>query len=312
MKNEKPLLTVCIPTYNRLDNLKVSLKNILDSDKTNFSVLVSDNASTDGTWEYLKTIQDERLVISRNSENIGFSGNIFQLLKLSKTNFVIFISDEDFLSTSSLSELISSNELSADVGVIYPSVKLEDKKNLYYKYKDKKWRNKAAMNRFFLGHAYISGIIFNKSFIDFNKVENAILDENVVLYPHEIITYMILCNGGNLITKSMVIVRQGEAEESYLFNKYKYTDYNARLDLFKHYKRVVSKLNYNKTYSSVFYRKMSIIAAFVFVDLFFNKKSEIKPFVKGLFSIKLGFLFNLFFLMYVPAVFLKRKLKSAG
>lgn len=53
MKNKQPLLSICIPTYNRSTYLEEALCNIIND--TSFSddieIIISDNASTDNTQE---------------------------------------------------------------------------------------------------------------------------------------------------------------------------------------------------------------------------------------------------------------------
>lgn len=52
-------LLICLITYNRLEYTKKTLKNLWDntSDDCDYFLVVSDNASTDGTKEYLKELQ---------------------------------------------------------------------------------------------------------------------------------------------------------------------------------------------------------------------------------------------------------------
>ena len=307
MKNK---LTVCIPTLNRCDNLKKTLGNLLNSKLESISILVSDNGSNDGTWEYLKSINDNRLTISRNSENIGFTGNILKLLELSETDFVLFMSDEDFVLTDNLNTLISSNVFNNEIGIVYSGVLHSNNDTFYYKYNKRLWDKEKAMNKFILSHSYMSGMIFNKKYLDLDRFKNTTLSEDVVLYPHEIMAYMILCNGGKLYTESLSIVRQGEAEESEAITKYRYYEYKERLKLFNQYNRIVDKLDYGTLPSRIFYKKMSIIAACVFIDEVVAKKIKPREYLTELFSLNCGMLFKLQFMGYTIAVLGKRTLNQ--
>jgi len=309
IKYDSKQLTICIPTLNRYEKLKDTLGVLLTSKIANIEILVSDNGSTDETWSYLSALKDERLTVSRNSENIGFTGNILKLLELSHTNFVLFMSDEDYVCIEGLKNILSSDSFNADTGIVYPSVMHEKKKSYYYKYSDSIFSKSKAINRFVLSHSYMSGMIFNKNFISIEKFKNATLNEDVVLYPHEIIAYMILSEGGKLISKSIPIAYQGEAEESEAITKYKYYEYKERLKLFQQYNRVIHKLNFDKKYSNIFFRKMSIVAACVLVDEVLNKGNSKKDYLKEVYSLKCSVLFDFQFLFYAFAFFVKRKLK---
>ena len=73
------ILSICIPTYNRLPFLKELLPAILgqvDSGRAEVEVVVSDNASTDDTADYLRSLSNPCLRWWTNETNIGvFPGN---------------------------------------------------------------------------------------------------------------------------------------------------------------------------------------------------------------------------------------------
>ena len=96
-----PLLTIAIPTYNRLEKLKISLKIILDYTKGHdeIEIFVSDNASTDGTKEYVEDIQKEnsRLKYYRNTANLGLDGNFLNCFRKAQGKYLWMLSDDDRL-----------------------------------------------------------------------------------------------------------------------------------------------------------------------------------------------------------------------
>lgn len=67
-----PHLIAVVVTYNRLDQLKVTVARLLA--ETCDIVLVVDNASTDGTGDWLAQAQDNRLEVLRLTENTGGAG----------------------------------------------------------------------------------------------------------------------------------------------------------------------------------------------------------------------------------------------
>src|SRR3989338_7717414 len=87
----KPLLSICIPTYNRAHYLKECLDSIVaqfnDSEvRDNVEVVVSDNASLDKTRELAEEYcrKFNNIKYFRNNENIGFDLNVanFGIIKL--------------------------------------------------------------------------------------------------------------------------------------------------------------------------------------------------------------------------------------
>lgn len=72
---EKPLLSICIPTYNRVQYLTKSLDSLvclLEFNSSEVEVIISDNASTDNTQEMVKkyTTEYSNIHYYRNNENI--------------------------------------------------------------------------------------------------------------------------------------------------------------------------------------------------------------------------------------------------
>lgn len=75
MTKEKPLLSICIPTYNRSKYLKISLDSIVIQNEflnRTVEIVISDNASTDDTEEVVKPYLEkyENIYYFKNIENV--------------------------------------------------------------------------------------------------------------------------------------------------------------------------------------------------------------------------------------------------
>lgn len=103
-------LSICIPTYNRVDKLKEML-NFLEEERiqyiSNIEVIVSNNFSNDGTRDYLNSISCfSNLSIYNQSENLGLIGNIRFLQKVAKGKYLWFIGDDDRLESGIFDEVL--------------------------------------------------------------------------------------------------------------------------------------------------------------------------------------------------------------
>jgi glycosyltransferase involved in cell wall biosynthesis len=109
------ILSICIPTYNRVGLLKESINAIVEQKSTfnrnNIEIVISDNASTDGTKEYLSELIKENSDLSityfRQAENLGPDANILNTVRLALGKFVYIVSDDDILVSGAISKLIS-------------------------------------------------------------------------------------------------------------------------------------------------------------------------------------------------------------
>ncbi|UOF91392.1 glycosyltransferase [Fodinisporobacter ferrooxydans] len=111
MKNSRPILSICIPTYNRAELLKYSLKSIIPqvnefSDEV--ELIVSDNGSDDHTIEVVKWAQQMGdFKFHRNIENLGVIKNIFKLThELSSGEYCWVLGDDDMLVNGKLGKIL--------------------------------------------------------------------------------------------------------------------------------------------------------------------------------------------------------------
>lgn len=91
----KPLLSFCIPTYNRLERVATLVRRILSLPDDDIEVVVLDNASTDGTYEALRQIADPRLKVRSNAENRGALFNMVHVFDDASGEFVVYSTDQD-------------------------------------------------------------------------------------------------------------------------------------------------------------------------------------------------------------------------
>lgn len=99
-------LSICIPTYNRSDKCLRLVNEILKSSNQNIEIIVSDNCSTDDTFELLQQIDDKRLFIYQMKENIGSLLNIYTTFSKATGEFIYFTTDKDFINISNIDEFM--------------------------------------------------------------------------------------------------------------------------------------------------------------------------------------------------------------
>jgi glycosyltransferase involved in cell wall biosynthesis len=99
--------------YNRLDYTKLALPALLKDPTEEFSLVIWDNASTDGTQEYLSSVKDVRIVEKAFSKNnVGLRGAVNYLFNKSSADLVGIIPN-DFIVTPGWTRKIA--EAHADI-----------------------------------------------------------------------------------------------------------------------------------------------------------------------------------------------------
>ena len=74
-------LGVVIVTYNRLELLKECITACINQKEEFQKILIINNASTDGTKEYLENLQYSNLEIINSNKNLGGSGGFWLGIK---------------------------------------------------------------------------------------------------------------------------------------------------------------------------------------------------------------------------------------
>jgi glycosyltransferase involved in cell wall biosynthesis len=99
------LLTILIPTYNRVNDLLYNLRLlepiiIKNNLKYKIAILISDNNSSDSTGqivsEYLKTSELE-IRLFNQTENIGLEKNALFCLAKATSEYIMYLSDDDYV-----------------------------------------------------------------------------------------------------------------------------------------------------------------------------------------------------------------------
>ncbi len=188
---KKPLLSICIPTYNRSFYLDLALKNLVpqvEKYSDICEIIISDNCSIDNTEEIAKSYlqnSNVNLVFNRNKENLGADKNFLQCFNLASGKYVQIMGDDDIWLSNKLEKIINilnKHEISLLYLDSYPYLNdflLEaPRKNQTEKYYMFKKSNEFLKYVSFM-ITFASGFIFNKDILSGLKVDNH-LNSNIV------------------------------------------------------------------------------------------------------------------------------------
>lgn len=91
------LVTVIVPTKNRLAVLKRAIESVKKQTWKNIEIIIIDEASTDGTKDYLSALQqtDPFVEVIFNTQSIGAAQARNLGIDLAKGEFIAFIDDDD-------------------------------------------------------------------------------------------------------------------------------------------------------------------------------------------------------------------------
>jgi glycosyltransferase involved in cell wall biosynthesis len=110
-----PLVSVVIPTHNRLDFLKESIESIKDQTYKNWELIIVDDMSTDETWTWLTDLDDKRVRVFRLREQSFREGACNKGLEEASGKFIMFFDDDDLLRPDALENLVRPLSLDSDL-----------------------------------------------------------------------------------------------------------------------------------------------------------------------------------------------------
>ncbi len=115
-KISRLVLTIAIPTYNRVEKLTATLgriKAMIEASpllRENVEILVSDNGSTDDTPNVLRAFNSGSMRYRwiRQQENLGLDGNMRFLYQHADAEYVWYFSDDDVLFPNSIDRVLGA------------------------------------------------------------------------------------------------------------------------------------------------------------------------------------------------------------
>lgn len=126
---EKPLVSVCLVCYNQEGFVLDALKSILNQNYDNIQYIISDDCSTDGTYEaiqrYIKNNSihsPNKIIINRNPVNLGVVGHINKLVEeFAAGEYVFLQAGDDISAPDRIAKVVESfNKTGASAVAVNP------------------------------------------------------------------------------------------------------------------------------------------------------------------------------------------------
>lgn len=118
----EPFVSIIIPVFNKVEFTRQCLDALYTHTKTDvpFEVIVVDNASTDGTPQYLQSVQAQHpnLRVVTNAENTGFAHACNQGAQAAAGKYVLFLNNDTEVQPGWLAAMLNTPADYADADVV--------------------------------------------------------------------------------------------------------------------------------------------------------------------------------------------------
>ncbi|MFN2124035.1 MAG: glycosyltransferase family 2 protein [Candidatus Promineifilaceae bacterium] len=121
MSNNEVKVTIGLPVYNGADFLEETIDSLLSQTYEQFELIISDNASTDGTEQICRLYvnQDPRVKYVRNGENLGAAKNYNQLVDMAEGEYFKWAAADDICLPSYIERCVKVLDADAEVVLCY-------------------------------------------------------------------------------------------------------------------------------------------------------------------------------------------------
>lgn len=208
--NKKPILSICIPTYNRGILLEQSIRKMIPVCQLNDIVIcVSDNASPDNTESIMRILVEEYDFIRyhKHSENIGSDNNFEYVLKMADTEYRWLMSDTCFVDDLGplMDDLISCDWdgyiLNGDPG---RARFLPQEKVIYEK-------SIPVMDEIGWHLTWISCMIYNErliNYLNFDRYKNSSFNQTALMFEPTANRDCKICFNPNIVVKNLPVEKE--------------------------------------------------------------------------------------------------------
>ena len=90
-----PYISVVMSVRNGMPFLPEAVHSILTQSREDFEFIIMDNASVDGSNEWVTAQQDKRIRLVRNEEDLGLSQSLNRGFKLAKGKYIARMDADD-------------------------------------------------------------------------------------------------------------------------------------------------------------------------------------------------------------------------
>lgn len=196
-------ISICIPQYNRIDFLKIALKEIEQQDYSNLEICISDDASTDSTYDEIMSLKETYnfpLVYHRFNENQGYDRNLRKSMEIASGDYCFILGNDDSLNgpnaMSKLAQFLLNNQF-PDVGFCNSADYLNRHETQMRAHESAVIGTGAAVAmKYYSSFSFVAGLIFKKT--AFEKYNTDAYDKSI--YVQIYIATAIMSMGEYLFT----------------------------------------------------------------------------------------------------------------
>ncbi|SVE27384.1 uncharacterized protein METZ01_LOCUS480238, partial [marine metagenome] len=121
-------ITAIIVNWNNKNVIGECIQSLLDQDRNQVDIIVSDNGSEDGSIDFIRK-SFPSIQIVENCKNLGFGSAINRGLSIAKGDYFIFLNSDLRLDSKCVGELVNTLKGDSSIGGAIPKILYIDQQN---------------------------------------------------------------------------------------------------------------------------------------------------------------------------------------
>lgn len=112
-------ISIILPVFNGMKYLDLCVSSVINQSFANYQFLILDDCSTDDSWNYLESLEDDRIKIYRNDMNKGLFYNLNYLIAKSNSKLIKLWTQDDIMYPKCIETILKFHLDNPGIGFSY-------------------------------------------------------------------------------------------------------------------------------------------------------------------------------------------------
>ena len=121
MTNNLPVISIIIPHWNGIEILSECIDSLQKTKFDSYEIIVSDNASTDGSQQWLKENHNQ-VILLENEKNYGYAGGCNRGADIAKGDYLVFLNNDTIHDSIWLESLFDCIQSKDNIAAVQPKI----------------------------------------------------------------------------------------------------------------------------------------------------------------------------------------------
>ena len=129
----KPRVSIVMPSYNHAQFVGQAIQSVFDQSFQDFEIVVTDDASTDGTPDIIRQFSDPRIRLEVFEQNQGACFALNSSIRRSQGEFLCYLASDDYFLPEKIAKQVAYLEANPRVGAVFGLPMLVDERGMSFK-----------------------------------------------------------------------------------------------------------------------------------------------------------------------------------